>query len=62
MIIYGGGWCYDRKGKCDKLDIYSELIRKGVFFTDYTKKTSPKVIKLLKKPNAGNIIKNHIIS
>lgn len=56
MIMYGGGWCYDRKGKCDKLDIYSELIRKGVFFTDYTKKTSPKVMKLLGKAKAGDII------
>lgn len=55
MIMYGG-WCYDRKGKCDKLDIYNELISKGLFFTDYTKKTSKKVMKLLGKAKAGDII------
>lgn len=56
MIMYGGGWCYDRKGKCDKLDIYNELISKGLFFTDYTKKTSKKVMKLFGKAKAGDII------
>lgn len=56
MIMYGGGWCYDRKGKYNKLDIYSELIRKGVFFTDYTKNTSKKVTKLLTKAKTGDII------
>ena len=55
MIMYGG-WCYDRKGKCDKVDIYNELISKGLFFTDYTKKTSKKVMKLLGKAKAGDII------
>ncbi len=56
MIMYGGGWCYDRKGKYNKLDIYSELIRKGVFFTDYTKKTSKKVTRLLTKAKTGDSI------
>lgn len=56
MIMYGGGWCYDRKGKYSNLEIYNEIIDKGVFFTDYSMETSKKVTELLKKPKAGDII------
>ena len=56
MIMYGGGWCYDRKGKYSNLDIYNELMEKEIFFTDYTDETAPKVMDLLKNAKAGDII------
>lgn len=56
MIMYGGGWCYDRKGKYSNLDIYNELMEKGIFFTDYTEESAPKVMNLLKKAKANDII------
>lgn len=56
MIMYGGGWCYDRKGKYSNLDIYKELMEKGIFFTDYVMDTSPRVMNLLRKAKKGDII------
>ena len=56
MIMYGGGWCYDRKGKYSREDIYNELMTKGIFFTDYAMDTSPKVMNLLRKAKKGDII------
>lgn len=56
MAIYGGGWCYDRKGKYSRAEIYKELMRKEVFFTDYAMDTSPKVMNLLRKAEKGDII------
>lgn len=56
MIMYGGGWCYDKKGKYSNLDIYNELMEKEIFFTDYTDETAPKVMDLLKNAKAGDII------
>ena len=49
MTIYGGGWFYDRKGKYSRKEIYNELMREKVFFTDYAMDTSPKVMNLLIK-------------
>lgn len=56
MAIYGGGWFYDRKGKYSREEIYNELMRKKVFFTDYAMDTSPRVMNLLRKANKGDII------
>lgn len=56
MIMYGGGWCYDRKGKYSREEIYNELMREKVFFTDYAMDTSPKVMNLLRKAKKGDII------
>ena len=56
MIMYGGGWCYDRKGTYSREDIYNELMTKGIFFTDYAMDTSPKVMNLLRKAKKGDII------
>lgn len=56
MAIYGAGWFYDRKGKYSREEIYNELMREEVFFTDYAMDTSPRVMNLLKKANKGDII------
>lgn len=56
MAIYGGGWCYDRKGKYSREEIYNELMEEGIFFTDYAMDTSPRVMNLLRKANKGDII------
>lgn len=56
MTIYGGGWCYDRKGKYSREEIYKELMTKEIFFTDYAMDTSPKVMNLLRKAEKGDII------
>lgn len=56
MIMYGGGWCYDRRGKYSREEIYNELMREKVFFTDYAMDTSPKVMNLLRKAKKGDII------
>ena len=56
MTIYGGGWFYDRKGKYSREEIYNELMREKVFFTDYAMDTSPKVMNLLRKAEKGDII------
>lgn len=55
MAMYGGGWCYDRKGYTRE-EIYSELMTKGIFFTDYTMETKPEVINLLEQAKANDII------
>ena len=60
MTIYGGGWCYDRKGKYSRKEIYNELMTKEIFFTDYTDdyttKNAQNVLNLLKQAKAGDII------
>ena len=56
MIMYGGGWCYDRRCKYSREEIYNELMREKVFFTDYAMDTSPKVMNLLRKAKKGDII------
>ena len=56
MAIYGGGWCYDRKGKYSREEIYNELMREEVFFTDYAMDTSQKIMNLLRKAKKGDII------
>lgn len=59
MAIYGGGWCYKRKGYT-RDEIYNELMTKGIFFTDYTDdyttKNAQNVLNLLEQAKANDII------